>query len=39
MRLSPAKPLVHNPSAYGVQTATERQKDTNHQVLIRLQKN
>jgi hypothetical protein len=34
-----AEPLVPEPSASEVEMATEKLKDTNHQVLIRFQQN
>ena len=34
-----AERLVPEPSAFEIEMATEKQKDTNHQILIKYQKN
>jgi len=38
-KYSTAEPLVLEPSAFVVEMATEKLKDTNHQVLIKSQQN
>jgi len=37
--ISTAEPIMPEPSAFEVELAIEKQKDTNHQVLIKSQQN